>query len=45
VMPHGGWNAPLMLAALAGVVHDRQRASGNERKRDKDKITNGVLIV
>jgi len=25
-----------MLAALAGLVHHRQRADGDERNRDKD---------
>jgi len=25
-----------MLAALAGLVHRRQRADGDERNRDKD---------
>ena len=25
-----------MLAALASVVHDRQRADGDERNRDED---------
>jgi len=25
-----------MLAALAGVVHDRQRADGDEHNRDED---------
>jgi hypothetical protein len=29
VMPYSGhWSTPLMLAALAGVVHDRQGADG-----------------
>jgi len=29
MMPYGShWGAPLMLAALAGVVHERQGADG-----------------
>ena len=30
VVAHGRRSAPRMLAALAGVVHDRQRADGDE---------------
>jgi hypothetical protein len=29
-------SAPRMLAALAGLVHHRQRANGDEYNRDKD---------
>jgi len=36
-MPYSGRNAPLMLAALAGIVHDGQRANADEHKRDDDK--------
>jgi hypothetical protein len=36
VVPHGRRIAPRMLAALAGVVHDRQRADGDEHSRDED---------
>jgi hypothetical protein len=37
LMPHGGhWSAPRMLAALAGLVHHRERADGDEHNRDKD---------
>jgi hypothetical protein len=37
VMPYGGhWSAPLMLAALAGVVHDRQGADGQQHNCGKD---------
>jgi hypothetical protein len=37
VVPHAGhWSAPRILAALAGVVHDRQRADGDEHNRDED---------
>jgi len=32
----GHRSAPRVLAALAGVVHDRQRADGDEHKRDED---------
>jgi hypothetical protein len=34
VVPYGGhWSAPLMVAALAGVVHDRQSANDSDRNR------------
>jgi hypothetical protein len=36
VVPRGHWGAPRMLAALAGLVHHRQRANGGEHNRDKD---------
>ena len=37
LVPYAGhWSAPRMLAALAGVVHDRQRADGDEHNRDED---------
>ena len=37
VMRYSGHRStPLVLAALAGVVHDRQRADGDEHKRDED---------
>jgi hypothetical protein len=37
VVPYGGnRSAPRMLAALAGVIHDRQRADGHEHNRDED---------
>jgi len=29
-------SAPRMLAALAGLVHHRQRADGDEHNRDED---------
>ena len=29
-------SAPRVLAALAGVVHDGQRADGDEHNRDED---------
>ena len=32
-MAYGGRNAPLMLAALAGVVHDRQGTDDQQRNR------------
>jgi hypothetical protein len=31
-----------MLAALAGVVHDRQRADGREHNRDEDNYKGGL---
>ena len=38
LVPYAGHrSAPRMLAALAGVVHDRQRADGDEHNRDKDR--------
>jgi len=37
LVPYAGHRgAPRMLAALAGVVHDRQRADGDEHNRDED---------
>jgi hypothetical protein len=37
VVPYGGHrSAPRVLAALAGGVHDRQRADGDEHNRDED---------
>jgi hypothetical protein len=33
---------PLMLAAFAGVIHDRQRTNGNKRKSDRDDDQWGV---
>jgi hypothetical protein len=37
VLPYAGRrSAPRMLAALAGVVHDRQRADGDEHNRGED---------
>jgi hypothetical protein len=37
VMPYcGHWSTPLMLAALAGVVHDRQCADGQQHNCGKD---------
>jgi hypothetical protein len=37
VVPYGGRrSAPLMLAALAGLVHHRQRAHGDKQNRDED---------
>jgi len=37
VLPYAGHrSAPRMLAALAGVVHDRQRADGDEHNRGED---------
>jgi hypothetical protein len=37
MVPHGGHrSAPRMLAALAGVVHDRQRSDNHEHNRDED---------
>jgi hypothetical protein len=35
VLKAGHRSAPRMLAALAGVVHDRQRADGHEHNRDE----------
>jgi hypothetical protein len=32
----GHWSTPRMLAALAGLVHHRQRAKSDEHNRDKD---------
>jgi hypothetical protein len=31
VMPNSGWSTPLTLAALAGVVHDRQGADSEQQ--------------
>jgi hypothetical protein len=37
VLLYGGhWSAPRMLAALAGVVHHRQRAKSDEHNRKED---------
>jgi len=37
VVPYGGHRgAPRMLAALAALVHHRQRADGDEHNRDED---------
>jgi hypothetical protein len=37
VVPYAGhWSTPRMLAALAGLVHHRERACGDEHNRDKD---------
>jgi hypothetical protein len=37
VVPYGGHrSAPPILAALAGLVHHRQRADDDEHNRDKD---------
>jgi hypothetical protein len=37
VVPYAGHrSAPRVLAALTGVVHDRQRADGDEDNRDED---------
>jgi hypothetical protein len=37
VLPYAGRrSAPCMLAALAGVVHNRQRADGYKHNRDED---------
>ena len=42
VVPYAaGRGAPLMLAALAGVIHDRQRANGHEHDRDEDNYQGG----
>jgi hypothetical protein len=36
VVRYGGHrSAPRMLAALAGFIHDRQRADGHEHNRDE----------
>jgi hypothetical protein len=32
----GHWSAPGVLLALAGVVHDSQRAEDHEHKRDEN---------
>jgi len=38
VMPYGGrWSAPLMLAALTGVIHDCQGADADQYNRSDDK--------
>jgi hypothetical protein len=37
VMPYGGhWRTPLMLSGLAGVVHDRQSADGQQHNCGED---------
>jgi hypothetical protein len=37
VMPHcGHWSTPFVLAALAGVVHDRQFAYGQQHNCGED---------
>ena len=36
VMPYSGSSAPLVLAALAGVVHDRQGADGQQGNCGED---------
>jgi hypothetical protein len=36
VMPYSGRGAPLMLGALAGVVHDRQGADGQQHNCGED---------
>ena len=37
MMVHGGhWGAPRVMAALAGLVHDRQSAADYERNHDND---------
>jgi hypothetical protein len=37
VVPNvGDWSAPSVMAALAGVVHDRQAAAGNEHHHTHD---------
>jgi hypothetical protein len=37
VVPHGGhWSAPRVIAALAGLVHDRQSAADYEYNHDKN---------
>lgn len=42
VMPQGGHRStPLMLAALAGIVHDRERADGSKHKGDGDNDQRG----
>jgi hypothetical protein len=30
------WSAPLVLAALAGIIHDRKSAEGQQHNRDED---------
>ena len=35
-MPYGGWGTPLMLAALACVVQDRQGTNDQQRNRGED---------
>jgi hypothetical protein len=43
VMSYGGHrSAPLMLAALAGIVHDRQRANGSKHEADADNDQRGL---
>jgi hypothetical protein len=43
VMSYGGhWGAPLMLAALAGVIHDCQCADGQEHNRSDDNCYGGL---
>jgi hypothetical protein len=37
VMLYGGhWSAPFMLAALTGIIHDRQSADGQQHNRSED---------
>jgi hypothetical protein len=38
----GNRSAPLMLAALTGIVHDRERTDGYERTSDKDNDQRGL---
>ena len=43
VMPYGRhWGAPFMLAALAGVIHDCQRADGQEHNRSDHNCYGGL---
>jgi hypothetical protein len=43
VMSYGRHRStPLVLAALAGIVHDRQCANGDKRKGDRDDDQWGV---
>ncbi len=37
----GLWSAPLMRAALAGIVHHRQRADGPENNCNEEKYERG----
>jgi hypothetical protein len=37
VMPYRRhWSAPLVLAALAGIIHNRQSADGRQHNRGED---------
>ena len=37
----GRWSAPSMAAALAGVIHDRQRTDNQEPNRGQDNQNGG----